>query len=282
MVHAGWSGKLYLERAIPNTHFFFFSRIDRSPILLISRTQPQTPMQRRWAQSPLAPQVDSSLKPSCTRSSGADPPCCRNYEPRQLFQASRKKPVIWVNGLLVYQNSNFVLLLSSNHLKHISPLKREKLERSKETALPLWTVENEQTQGYSHSSWLPGQKALADKALLGSIKREVLRRRVLGEGPRAFILRTHSAYLCIWLSPPTPGTGPKHCQGAGPLSCTFCLSVSVLDLVPATLPSFLGLPRSLSSSNPAWAHGYLPLAVSSGAYPHPGLFWGRRVTEKDQ
>lgn len=59
--------------------FFFFSRIDRSPILLISRTQPQTPMQRRWA-----PQVDSSLKPSCTRSSGADPPCCRNYEPRQL------------------------------------------------------------------------------------------------------------------------------------------------------------------------------------------------------
>lgn len=80
MVHAGWSGKLYLERAIPNTHFFFFfSRIDRSPILLISRTQPQTPMQRRWA-----PQLDSSLKPSCTRSSGADPPCCRNYEPRQL------------------------------------------------------------------------------------------------------------------------------------------------------------------------------------------------------
>ena len=53
------------------------------------------------------------------------------------FQASRKKPVIWVNGLLVYQNSNFVLLLSSNHLEHISPLKREKLERSKATALPL-------------------------------------------------------------------------------------------------------------------------------------------------
>lgn len=60
------------------------------------------------------------------------------------------------------------------------------------------------------------------------------------------------------------------------------LSVSVLDLVPATLPSFLGLPRSLSSNNPAWVRGCLPLAVSSGAYPHPGMFWGRRVTDKDQ
>lgn len=134
----------------PIPTFFFLSRIDRSLILLISRTQPQAPMQHLWAQSPLAPQVDSWLKPSCTQSSGADPPCCRNHEPRHCSQASRKKPVSWVNGLLVYQNSNFVLLLSSNHLKHISPLKREKLERSKETALPSWTAASEQTQGSTH------------------------------------------------------------------------------------------------------------------------------------
>lgn len=75
------------------------------------------------------------------------------------FQASRKKPVIWVNGLLVYQNSNFVLLLSSNHLEHISPIKREKLERSKATALPLWTVANEQTQGSTHiAAGFPGRR----------------------------------------------------------------------------------------------------------------------------
>ena len=138
---------------------FFLSRIDRSPILLISRTQPQTPMQHLWAQGPLAPQVDSSLKPSCTQSSGADPPCCRNHEPSHCSQASRKKPVSWVNGLLVYQNSNFVLLLSSNRLKHISPLKREKLERSKETALPPWTAANEQTQGSTHiAAGFPGRR----------------------------------------------------------------------------------------------------------------------------
>lgn len=114
------------------------------------------------------------------------------------FQASRKKPVIWVKWFAsLYQNSNFVLLLSSNHLKHISPLKREKLERSKETALPPWTVVNEQTQRSTHTAaGFPGRRRwLIKRAPLGSIKREVLRRRVLGEGPKAFMLRT-TLHIC--------------------------------------------------------------------------------------
>ena len=81
---------------------------------------------------------------------------------------------------------------------------------------------------------------------------------------------------------PLQAPGPKYCRATGPLSCAFCLSVSVLDWVPAALPSFLRVPRSLSSSNPAQAHCCLPRAVSSSAYPHPEIFWGRFVTEKDQ
>ena len=154
MVHAGWSGKLYLERAIPNTHFFFFSVVlidlqfylfQEHSLKLLCSVGEHLKWTPRW--NPLARGALVPIHPAAETMN------------QDSFQASRKKPVIWVNGLLVYQNSNFVLLLSSNHLEHISPIKREKLERSKATALPLWTVANEQTQGSTHiAAGFPGRR----------------------------------------------------------------------------------------------------------------------------
>lgn len=129
----------------------------------------------------------------------------------------------------------------------------------------------------THCSWLPRQKALADKALLGSIKREVLGRRVLGEAPNSFILRTHPACWCTQFLLPLQAPGPKYCPEAGPRPVPgVSLSLSFLDSVPTALPSFLRVPRSLSSNHPTPAH---LCALSSRFSPHTETCMGR--FEKD-
>ena len=112
-----------LERAIASTPLFWESQWCLQLFLIISRTQPETLIQRGWTRSHVAHLGETLLRTLFHTE-------LRDHKHRHRFQAFRKKPMALGNCFLVYQNSDFAFY-SVPTIGNISPLKQRKGRKSK-------------------------------------------------------------------------------------------------------------------------------------------------------